>query len=285
MRPYCRIALAIFVSLPAIDRSSAQGSHGSQSAAQAAAAYRGRLLGVFDAATGAPLADVTVTDLVTGMSARTTATGTLSLIYLPDGGSLVRVQKIGYEALSMVVPISPSDTAPLTLVMRRLAELPAVVSKAAAPQHISPGLRGFDERQRLGFAGYFIGDSILRGEENRRLADVLRMHAPSIMIYEGSGSSTLLLKSPRCAAGGPPQVYLDGIPLNAPPDAKPSGRIRRNAGATQPSSSRPLPFNLSDFQVSDFAGVEWYPDSDILPEEFDHTSLRCGALLLWTREK
>jgi hypothetical protein len=228
MRACGCVAVATLVSLLALESSSAQENGAAQRRASATASYRGRVLGVFDATSGIPLADVKVLDLATGTSALTTVTGTVSLMFLPDGGSLVRLQKIGYEPVSMIVPISPSDTTPITVVLRRIAELPTVVSTANAPRYISPGLRGFAERQRLGFAGYFIGDSVLRREENRRLADVLRTHAPGVMIREGSGSSALLLESPRCAVGG--HLRFISTAFHSIPPSRPAGDVGRPTG-------------------------------------------------------
>src|SRR6185437_12368325 len=107
MRACGCVAVATLVSLLALESSSAQENAAAQRRASATASYRGRVLGVFDATSGIPLADVKVLDLATGTSALTTVTGTVSLMFLPDGGSLVRLQKIGYEPVSMIVPISP----------------------------------------------------------------------------------------------------------------------------------------------------------------------------------
>ena len=50
---------------------------------------------------------------------KTTATGTVSLVFLPEGRSPVRITKDGYEDLSIAVEISAETTTPLTLTMAR----------------------------------------------------------------------------------------------------------------------------------------------------------------------
>ncbi|HEX4684064.1 MAG TPA: carboxypeptidase regulatory-like domain-containing protein [Gemmatimonadaceae bacterium] len=82
-------------------------------------AYRDRVLGVFDEATGEPIAGAVVTDSSSGTTAATSATGTVSLLFLPEGNSTLRITQVGYADLKVPVSISPRDTVPITLVMRR----------------------------------------------------------------------------------------------------------------------------------------------------------------------
>ena len=242
-------------------------------------AYRARVLGVFDATTGAPVADADVIDVLSGASARTTSTGTVALVFLPDGGGLVRTRKLGYEEQTMIVAISPADTVPVTVVLQPVVKLPEVVT-TGTPRFISPSLRSFEERRLHSTTGYFVSDSVLRKEDGRMLGTVLLSHVPGIQIVH-KGRYTLLMQSPRCSmlgpeAAGPPDVYLDGVPLPHPPPP-PSHGFSTTAGLQ--------PFDLGEFDVSNLAGVEYYPDGAALPPEFSRTSKGCGALLLWTREK
>ena len=101
--------------------------------------YRLRLLGVYDEGSGDPVAGVRVSDFVSGKSATTGNGGAVRLTFLPDGGGIVRIQKIGYETQMFPVAITPTDTVPITVVMRRVTELPAVVTTDSATKYRSPG--------------------------------------------------------------------------------------------------------------------------------------------------
>ncbi len=81
--------------------------------------YRFRVIGVFDGATGDPLPNVDVIDTLTGTSAKTTSTGTVSLFFMPVGARPTRVHLDGYRDTTLTVVISPTDTIPLTLVIAR----------------------------------------------------------------------------------------------------------------------------------------------------------------------
>jgi hypothetical protein len=81
--------------------------------------YRYRLLGVYDQESGDAVEGARVVDVKTGTYVNTTATGTVSLVFLPEGGSQLRISKPGYEDLSVRVDIGPTATTPLTLLMKK----------------------------------------------------------------------------------------------------------------------------------------------------------------------
>ena len=244
-----------------------------------------RTLVAVDSATKQPLAGVELVGLAIDSTVMTGVDGRASLAFLPDGDVQVMARKIGYGAQMIRIPAASADASVVRVALAKLVTLAPMLVKDQNRPYISPALQRFEERRRLGMGGYFIGDSILRREENRSLGNVLRSHAPGAMIAEGSHAANYLLKSPRCANGGPPQVYLDGVPLAAPPPADPKPDRDRPPTSARAQAAAVPAFDLSQFNVSDLAGVEYYPDGTTLPEEFDQTSLRCGALLLWTREK
>lgn len=87
-------------------------------------AYRLRLLGVYDIETGDPVEGAYVIDLTTGTRARTTTTGTVSLAFLPEGGTPVRITRDGYDDLNIAVEISSEQVQPITLVMTKRVTKP-----------------------------------------------------------------------------------------------------------------------------------------------------------------
>ena len=84
--------------------------------------YRYRLLGVFDESTGEPIAGARVTEAKTGDYVTTTVTGTVSLIFLPEGSSQLKITRTGYQELNLTVDIGPNATNGLTLVMKKVPE-------------------------------------------------------------------------------------------------------------------------------------------------------------------
>jgi hypothetical protein len=235
--------------------------------------YRLRVLGVFDEATGEPVEGAEVGDILTGASALTTKTGTVSLFFLPDGGGLVRIRKLGYASTSLAVRISPADTVPITILLTRAVELPAVVTRDSAVHHTSPGMRGFDERQRAGF-GHFVTEAELRKADDRKLGDVIRARVPGLVLVPGAGGAAYMVAQRNCqtdAKRGPcstprcyVHVYLDGALIDNGDRAS-------------------LRTDFSRMDVNQLGGVEYYADGASVPVQYSTTGADCGVLLLWER--
>jgi len=222
-------------------------------------AYRARVLGVFDANTGEPIEGAQVTDVLSKNSSLTTKTGTVSLVFLPDSGSIVRVQKIGYRAATMLVKISPTDTVPVTMLLNPVATtLPTVVTKDSNTRSLSPGLREMEERRRKGF-GHFVTEAELRKNDSKRMTSIVRT-LPSVNIACPSKGT----RSGECWAVGvrrgcPVDVYINGV-ISTDND-------------------------LQKLAVSEFAGVEYYTGPATIPIEYNKTGSSCGVLLFWLRDR
>jgi hypothetical protein len=241
--------------------------------------YRYRLLGVYDRDSGEPVDGVEVTDVFSGTKTTTNKTGTISLFFLPEGGSLVRVRKVGYEMQTFPVSISPNDTLPVTDVIAKATQLPTVVVTDSGPgRRISPGLRGFEERRNQGY-GSFVSDEELRKGEDRTLTNIITSKIPGITSVQGPGVARYLTSGRKACAGRAftmcassncyVTVYIDGA------------KVFDNA-------NRGAAMQLIDFDrlnVQDYAGVEYYASGATTPPQYNATSDGCGTLVLWTKER
>jgi hypothetical protein len=236
--------------------------------------YRFRLLGVYDAQTGEPVEGVEVADVVNRTSSATSKTGTLSLFFLPDGGTLVRLRKVGYETQTFPVSIAAADTAPLTIVLARATQLPTVVVNDSAPKYRSALLRGFETR-RAGGVGKFVTEDEFRKADNSTLAFLLSSRLRSVIAVQGPHGTTYL-SSARKQCSGPAlrgcrsaecyvSVYVDGV---------------KTYDSNSPASLRP---DFAHLSPVDYAAAEFY-DVSTTPPEYASAGNDCGVLLLWTRE-
>jgi hypothetical protein len=78
-----------------------------------------RILGLFDEGSGEPISGARVVDVVTGTYATTTQTGTVALNFLPTGVSTILIRKPGYPETKLEVTISPRDSTPITVTVRK----------------------------------------------------------------------------------------------------------------------------------------------------------------------
>lgn len=241
--------------------------------------YRLRLLGVYDQASGEPIQGAEVADVLTGTNMLTSSTGTVSLLFMPDGGGLVRIRKVGYEATTLAVSISPADTFPVTVILARAVVLPAVVTRDTAPQYRSPGLRGFEDRRAAKSGGYFISEADLRKSDGRRVGEAMRSRLPGVMFISGASGAIYLATQKNClnlGGGGAKgicpnprcyvMVYLDGSPIDT-------------------GSPRGAHTDFNRLDVEQFGGIEFYSDGASVPPQYNVTGSDCGLLMLWTRER
>ena len=237
--------------------------------------YRFRLLGVYDAQTGDPLEGVEVGDVLSKASAMTTKTGTVSLFFLPDGGALVRLRKIGYETQTLAVSITPADTIPITVALNHATSLPTVVVKDSAPKFMTPGMRQFEEHRKQGF-GHFLTDSLFRKYESSTLANFLSSRLPGVLTVNGPNNQKYLASGRKMCGGralsvcsGPSclvSVYQDGAKIYDP----------NNVGS--------LKVDFEHMSPQDYSAAEFYQGAEV-PAEYNSTGNSCGVLVLWSRMK
>jgi hypothetical protein len=242
-------------------------------------AYRYRFLGVYDAATGDPVEGAEVVDVLTGTKALTTKTGTVSLMFLPEGGSLVRIRKLGFEMQTLTVAISPADTTPVTVVLTHASAttLDPVIVKDSTPHYLGSGLNTFLDHQRQGF-GHFVTEDTFRKDDGKPLGNILISRMPGLMLTHGPHGETYLVSSRKPCAGNAlagcrqancyVTVIQDGVRIF-------DLSVTRGA---------PIP-DFGKMDGVNIAAAEFYDGGAAAPPEYNSTSQGCGVLVLWTRER
>ena len=236
-------------------------------------AYRQRLLGVFDAQSGDPIQGAEVRDLYSGTVALTTATGTVSLAFLPAGRTLVVIRKLGYLPRSLFVTISRTDTAALTLLLApQPVTLPTVTTTDSADSHLPPVLREFERRRRAG-QGRFISEAQLRARDGAQMSTVLAT-VPGLSIRSGS-----VVGTHGTSAG--PVIMSAGVPCYATV-YQDGAMIYQAAFQLQAKTPQPPP-DFSRLRVDEYSAVEYYASPAEYPPSVSPTNNSCGVLMLWTR--
>lgn len=220
----------------------------------------GRLVGVFDALSGEPLGDVTITNTLNGLSSRTTATGTVTLFFVDTTGGLIRVQKVGYQPQTLFVGNSDRDTIPLTIVLetagQRLNTVVTTAKRSPADTVRALELNGFYERRATSGAPASAFQSGERIERLTLLSDINALSGRSV-----------------CTSN----MYLNGVRIPEPEVRVGKGRVMRNL------KSNPLD-QIVD--AHDVLAVELYRDGEV-PAAYNMTRApgkpSCGATLIWTK--
>lgn len=237
-------------------------------AAQASTPVRQRMLGVYNADTGDAIEGAEVMDVLSRVSALTTKTGTITLAFLPDGASVLRVRRVGFAPELITVELSPADTNPITVLLHPSAQtLPTVVTKDSTPRHVAPGLQAFEQRRRLGF-GTFIDEATMRKNDGRKMTDIVRtIGSLGIMCPSyGERAGQCWATSRRGGKGAflgtgpcPVDLYIDGAVM--------------------------ADNDLEKLRVQTFGAIEFYAGGATIPVQYNKTGSSCGVLLLWSRDR
>lgn len=214
---------------------------------------------VLDASTQLPLPGVEVVIEGHNRTVFTDSLGRYRLDRVPDGPRVVLFRLVGYRPVRTMASFKRGETTVVDGLMIGLAvQLDSVLVRGLAgrARGVGFGLEAFEERRSKGF-GIFLDSTLLRRNEHRDLADVVRSH-PGISISDrqrGGGYYIAAGRGPsRCLV----QMYLDGMRL-------------------------PVPTKTNIVSVSDLLAVEVYRSAAEVPLEYGGPRSACGVVLMWTK--
>ena len=209
-----------------------------------------RLVGVYDLDTGAPIADVQIALISTGLEWRTSAAGMVVLRNVPAGDHILRLRRLGYEPHSEFVSFSPLDAVPLTLVLKALPVILPEVIVNAREERYARKLSGFLSRRKAGSgpASSYITEDDLRKWGAIRWSDAFS---------RTSGVQSDVRGNIRIRGCGRFALLLDGLVLS------------NN--------------DLDAIPIATVAAIEIYRGAAQIPAEFNATGSACGAVVVWTK--
>lgn len=232
---------------------------------------RTRVIGIFDAETGEPVDSAEVKDILTGLSALTTPTGTV-VLPMDTSGAFLRVRKVGYNMDTFLVANGANDTIPITLVLDRVGRMLATVTTTAHGVARGPA----DTVRKLDLTGFYDRRQQGAAPPNAYISEAQIEHwAPTLMTDLATLSGRPWMW--ECT------IYIDGAPTPIPKPNLGPGRVVRNLDAG-------INAMLDPGMV---AGIEVYRTGEV-PPQFNATQTGSGAMatgaehtgcvtLIWTR--
>ena len=209
---------------------------------------------------------------------RTDDAGRYRFSDVPAGRYSMEVRAIGFVARTERLTVNAGTALVRDIALSWTTQmLDTAVTRGQRSEYISPALRGFEERRKLGI-GRFIGEAELRKNDSKDLPTVIRrlpgvyFRTNGMQFYLASmrrtGGATRALSggdTSRCFAS----VYRDGVLVY--------DQVMTPNAATHP------PPDLKEFSINTLAGVEYYAGESTVPAGVRGSP--CGVLMLWTREK
>jgi hypothetical protein len=251
--------------------------------ADSGAVFRGR---VVQAVSGAPIAGADVWIISLEARGATDSAGAFLFRGLRAGLQLVEIRRVGYVVLHDTLRLASDHENVRTYALSaQSTTLDTVKTVAAARKYLSPRLQAFEERRLSGQGGHFLSDSVFRRNENTTLGNLVESRVPGLTLLRGTTLVStrkqcrgLVILGPRkpssCRSGGAQDcyvaIYVDGTLYYRAEMA--------DQGIPPPDFSRA-------FDVSNFAGAEFYADGAAAPASMHSDDDGCGSLWLWTRER
>jgi hypothetical protein len=232
----------------------------------------GRILGVYDDATGLPVAGAEIIDVATGAKVVTLATGLVTFAFPRIGTTELLVRKAGYAERMFPAVVSATDTDSFRIVLTAVVQLsPAFVAEDVdADAH---DMADF-ERRRATMFGHFLTREQLDQRKNGTMADALEQLGGVRLKYVGSsayivtprGLPSLGSRNPMFKNNCPSAVMMDGLFI-----------YRGTPGE--------LPFDVNTLVPGNIAGIEFYSGPGTMPPELNGAGNACGLLVIWNRAR
>ena len=236
--------------------------------------------------TGIPLVGVEVVAEGVGRQTTSDRKGRFVLTDLPYGPQTILFRQIGFRPVRHGVLLLRGDTTTLDvlLISENAQRLEPIAVDASPNVPRSLGVReSFEDRRRLGL-GKFIDSTVLRANENRHVADLLRS-IPGLQLVRGQacnaitfmcGPIGLYVKGTR---GNPIRFIAPGRTTSCWASVVVDGEVKYQDG----SSLMPPPELNSEFSVAELEAIEVYRSPAEYPSEFGGIVGNCGLIVLWTR--
>lgn len=260
------------------------------------------VVGVSEVAKGTPIPDAEVYLPELRRRTRTGESGEARLPGLPTGVYEVRVRRLGFAAVAVLVPINRDSVSISVLLRRSAAELDTVHIVETA--YTAEMHRQFELRRKRGL-GRFLGPDVLASASALEFPVVAVQHFPGLGLITGrAGQWQLASRHGSCGVDTTYEVLNSaGIALNnSAAGSKVGGagsgaRQTASEAATSQSScfsDHPCHVKLfldgqpvaeSDINIvhtSELYGVEYYANGSA-PPQYQVSGSACGVLLLWTK--
>lgn len=215
---------------------------------------RSAVVGLVRDSSGTPVPHAHVVS--SGVRAVSDSAGRFSMERLPQGKVLVRVRRLGFEPLDLMVDLAADRRDSLLIVLAALpADLPGVTTTADAIARLR--LPEF-YRHRANGMGRYLDRQQLDAMHVSQTSDVLR-RLPGVRLIPDRNGRLLLRMGRNGGRNCPPDFWIDGI--------------------------RAAFLNVDDLPLSDIEALEIYSGPGGLPPEYNSRfgNPGCGAVVIWTR--